>query len=195
MGRGGSGFGPGPAAGGLPHRRSPSKRAFTLLGLWPGPGAVAAAGNETPDAGLGRATRISFGPTRKRARAGGGGGGGGRTRGNGDQAPGQPVAPPGRATQSAMLTAPPVRRAVSTAAARTGSRLTGVTARQTRLAEPWTGVTAARLTGGRLSPAGLRLAGATSESTTLTVAARSRRRSRISRACRAREWGDTPSVS
>ena len=39
--------------------------------------------------------------------------------------------------------------------------------------EPWTGVTAARRTAGRLSPAGLRLA----TSTTLTVAVRSGRRS------------------
>ena len=45
-----------------------------------------------------------------------------------------------------------------------------------------TGVTAARRIAGRLSPAGLRLA----TSTTLTAAVRSGRRSRLSRACRAR---------
>ena len=43
----------------------------------------------------------------------------------------------------------------------------------------------------RLCPAGLRLA----TSTTLTVAASSGRCSRISRACLALEWGDSPSVS
>ena len=46
-------------------------------------------------------------------------------------------------------------------------------------------------TDGRLCPAGLRLA----TSTTLTIAASSGRRSRISWACLALEWGDSPSVS
>ena len=116
-----------------------------------------AAGNETSDADL---ARICFGPTRKR----------GRGPGTGETGTRRPASHPTRPSHSALLTGP--------AGQASGQHCRG----PDRIAAPlrggaWTGARAAQRTAGpsgRLIPAGLRLA----TSTTLTVAVRSRRRSR-----------------